>query len=306
MGKSNVTSDRPAEAFDVLVRFGALMWRAGSTAIRTREWMELLARKMGYDALAVSFSLENISASAHRSGEWKTMVRAIGPPAVNAARIAELEQLARTAGAETSISQTEARLSKIEAAPPLWSRAQISAAIAMASGSFAFLNGAGAVEVCAAAIGEAIVPSPAESIRRRGIVGDHGFERLRADRGSGTDARLWIRTLLDRLHRVRALSGTWISPDCRSVRFAAAANGPRRESPGIWPDDSAGRRGRVGRCNRNCPGRPVASAPACDGVSAAVVAASRRQLHRMFGVFPVVQYPAADRHRRRLFGDGDK
>jgi uncharacterized membrane protein YjjP (DUF1212 family) len=155
MGKSDVTADRPAEAFEVLVRFGALMWRAGSTAIRTREWMELLARKLGYDALAVSFSLENISASAHGSGEWKTMVRAIGPPAVNAARIAELEQLARTAGAETSISQIEARLSKIEAAPPLCSAAQISAAIAMASGSFAFLNGAGAVEVSAAAIGGA-------------------------------------------------------------------------------------------------------------------------------------------------------
>ncbi len=148
-----MTADRPAEAFDILVRFGALMWRAGNTAIRTHEWMKLLAVKMGYDALAVSFSLETISASARRSDEWITAVRAIGPPAVNAARLAELEQLARTAEAETSFSQVEAGLNKIESAPPLCSGAQICAAIALASGSFAFLNGAGAVEVSAAAIG---------------------------------------------------------------------------------------------------------------------------------------------------------
>jgi uncharacterized membrane protein YjjP (DUF1212 family) len=72
---------------------------------------------------------------------------------VNAARIADLKQLARAAGPQTSPTQIEAGLNKIESAPPLRSGAQICAAIALASGSFAFLNGAGAVEVSAAAIG---------------------------------------------------------------------------------------------------------------------------------------------------------
>jgi uncharacterized membrane protein YjjP (DUF1212 family) len=179
-----VTADRPAETFDVLVSFGALMWRAGNTATRTREWMELLARKMGYDALAVSFSLESISASAHRPDEWKTVVRTIGPPAVNAARIADLAQLARAAGPETSSGQIDARLSKIESAPSLYSAAQISAAIALASGSFAFLNGAGAVEFSAAALGGAAGQSLRHWLSHRQL-NQYGTAALSAMMASG-------------------------------------------------------------------------------------------------------------------------
>src|SRR5262249_99622 len=80
----------------VLLWFGALMLRAGNTATRTREWIEVLARKMGFDAVSVSLSLDSITASVRRSGEWATTVREIGPPGINAWRIAQLEHPAKT------------------------------------------------------------------------------------------------------------------------------------------------------------------------------------------------------------------
>ena len=54
------------------------MLRAGNTAIRTREWIEVLARKMGFDAVTVNISLDSISASVRRSGEWAMTMREIG------------------------------------------------------------------------------------------------------------------------------------------------------------------------------------------------------------------------------------
>lgn len=83
-------------AVDVLLRFGALMLRSGNTAARTREWIELMARKMELDAVSVNLSLDSITANVGRAGEWTTILREIGPPGINASRIVELEQLAKT------------------------------------------------------------------------------------------------------------------------------------------------------------------------------------------------------------------
>src|SRR6185312_5311969 len=81
------------EALEALLWFGVSMMRAGNTAFRTREWMQALAAKIGFDAISLSFTLDNITASARRRDGSATMVREIGPPGVNAARIRELEQL---------------------------------------------------------------------------------------------------------------------------------------------------------------------------------------------------------------------
>lgn len=64
---------------DVLLSFGASMMRAGNTAARTREWIEVMARKMGLESLSVSLSLDSIVASVRRSGESLTAMREIGP-----------------------------------------------------------------------------------------------------------------------------------------------------------------------------------------------------------------------------------
>ena len=85
------------DATDGLLWLGASMLRAGSTAFRTRECMDMLAKKLSFDEISVALTLDSVIASARRAGEWITMAREIGLPGVNAWRIGELEQPAQKA-----------------------------------------------------------------------------------------------------------------------------------------------------------------------------------------------------------------
>jgi uncharacterized membrane protein YjjP (DUF1212 family) len=138
---------------DVLLWFGALMLRAGNTATATREWLDVIARKMGFDAVSVSLSVDSVTVSVRRAGEWATTMREIGPPGINAWRIAELERLAKTVGPELAPRDIAVKLSEIESTMPRYSAVQIVAAVGAASGGFAFLNGAAIPELIAATIG---------------------------------------------------------------------------------------------------------------------------------------------------------
>src|SRR5262249_11520791 len=129
------------------------MLRAGNTASRTHEWMHVMARKMGCDAVAVSLTADNVTASVTRTGERVTAMREVGPQGVNAWRIGELEQLATTAGLDVSPREIARRLAEIESKPPRYSDPTIALAIAAASAAFAFLNGGPPLEMIAAAIG---------------------------------------------------------------------------------------------------------------------------------------------------------
>ena len=152
------------DALHGLLSFGAAALRAGNTASRTREWMELLARKMGFDGVSVNLSLDNITAAVHRSGERAIGMRDVGPAGINACRIIELEKLARTAEPGLTSAQITAKLVEIESARSIYSRAQTATTIGIASGAFAFLNGSAAPEMIAAAIGGGIGRDPGSCI----------------------------------------------------------------------------------------------------------------------------------------------
>jgi uncharacterized membrane protein YjjP (DUF1212 family) len=181
----NGTSDAIYDAFEVLISFGALMWRAGNTAIRTREWMEVLAKKMDFDAIAVGLSLESITVSARGSNGQITAMRVVAPQTLNARRIAELEELARAVEPRFALSEVKARMAAIEAVPPLYSRAQIAGAVALASGSFAFLNGAGGLEIIATAIGGGVGQWFRQFLSHRQL-NQYGVAALTAILASGT------------------------------------------------------------------------------------------------------------------------
>src|SRR5262245_42978836 len=72
------------------------MLAAGNTASRTREWIDVLATKMGFDGMSLSLSFGSIVATFRRSGKVVTGMREVGPPGVDAWRIGELERVART------------------------------------------------------------------------------------------------------------------------------------------------------------------------------------------------------------------
>lgn len=143
----------PADALDVVVRFGAAMLQAGNTAIRTRKWVDAIAPKLGFDAVSVIVSLDGITVGVRHRGEWLTAMRELGPPGINVSRIVRLERLARTVRPENAPAEIAAELADIASTVPQYSFAQIAAAVALASGGFAFLNGAAAPETVAAAIG---------------------------------------------------------------------------------------------------------------------------------------------------------
>jgi len=181
---NKAVSPAPSDAVEVLLRFGALMLAAGNTAIRTREWMEVMRRKLGFDAVAVNLTLDSITASVRRGGAWVTAIREIGPPGINAWRIGELEQLAKTAEPGLAPRDIAARLTDIESAPPRYSHAHVAAAIGVASGAFAFLNGAGAPEMIAAAIGGGIGQGLRSWLARRQL-NQYGVAALTAVAASG-------------------------------------------------------------------------------------------------------------------------
>ena len=153
------TAPAPAaldEALDQLLRFGAALLRAGNTAFRVRQYMGMVGRAMRFDALSVQVGLGGIIATGQRDGVQTTLLREVGPPGVNTLRIRALEELAFAATPDLTPRELGAKLTAIESSPPLYSIAQISAAIGMACGAFAFLNGADGIGVLIAALGGGI------------------------------------------------------------------------------------------------------------------------------------------------------
>ncbi len=140
------------DALECLLRFGASMLRAGDTAFRVREWMGVIARAMGLDALSVQVALGGITATARRGDERATLVNEIGPPGINAWRLGALEHLARTSKPGMTPRDLAVGLAAVEAEAPLYSIAQTVAAVGAASGAFSYLNGGGMLEVIAAVV----------------------------------------------------------------------------------------------------------------------------------------------------------
>ena len=129
------------EALDVLLRFGRLMMQAGDTAFRVRESMGTLSNRLGIEALAVQISLNGLTASARQGGDLVTITCEVGPPGINAWRIATLERLAHEGSGGLTPDALARELDAIEAVPALRSIATVAIAIGLASGAFSYLNG---------------------------------------------------------------------------------------------------------------------------------------------------------------------
>ena len=147
------TPGTSADALDVLLRFGALMLQSGNTAVRTRKWIDAIAPKLGFESVSAAVALDSITVSLRHGGEWLTAMRQLGPPGINVSRIQQLEQLARTVSPDSAPAEIASRLSDIESSVAQYSFVQLAVAVGLASGSFAFLNGAGLPETIAAATG---------------------------------------------------------------------------------------------------------------------------------------------------------
>jgi uncharacterized membrane protein YjjP (DUF1212 family) len=103
--------------------------------------------------VSVQMGLGGILASARHGGETATLMREVGSPGVNAWRIGALAELAETAAAGIGPRELGERLAGIEGARPRSSVAGTGAAVGVACGAFAVLNGGVGLEVWAAVVG---------------------------------------------------------------------------------------------------------------------------------------------------------
>jgi uncharacterized membrane protein YjjP (DUF1212 family) len=145
-----------ADALQVLLRFAALMLRAGDTAYSVREAMGLLANGMGIERLQVHVALDSMVASARRGHEEATLVSEIAPISIDAWRISTLDKLARASATGLTAVQLARDLDTIEAAPGLHSVLTVALAVGLASGVFSYLNGGDALGTAAAALAGAL------------------------------------------------------------------------------------------------------------------------------------------------------
>ena len=126
------------------------MLRTGNTAARTYKWIEVVAQKLAFEFVSISQSLDSLIVTVRRSGDWITVMREIGPPAVNVSRIGDLERLAKTVEAGSAPRDIANKLAKLKSEPPAYSAWLIAVAVGVASGGFAFINGAAAVAAAVA------------------------------------------------------------------------------------------------------------------------------------------------------------
>jgi len=139
-----------ADALDGLLRFGALMLRAGNPSFRVREATDLLARSFAIDSLSLQVTLNGMTATARRGTEWATLALDVAPVGINVRLLGALERLAEEPPPGLTLAALTDHLDAIEAAPPLRPIAGVAVAVGFASAAFAYLNG-GTVAVLLAA-----------------------------------------------------------------------------------------------------------------------------------------------------------
>jgi len=165
-GQANAAPAVTTRPLQELLRFGSLMLSAGETSFRVRRSMGVIASGLGFEWLSVQLGARNLVASGCRNGETATLVRDVEIPSVNTERIGALEALARDMPGTPS-SAFAAKLAAIESAQPHYSIVQTAAAIAVACGAFAFLNGGAWPDVAACAIGGGIGQGLRSFLQRR-------------------------------------------------------------------------------------------------------------------------------------------
>jgi uncharacterized membrane protein YjjP (DUF1212 family) len=165
-GQANAAPAVTSSTLQELLRFGSLMLSAGETAFRVRRSMGVIASGLGFEWLSVQLGARNLVASGCRNGETLTLVRDVEIPCVNTERIGALEGLAHNMPGMPS-SAFAAKLAAIESGRPRYSMVHTAAAIAVACGAFAFLNGSVWPDVAASAIGGGIGQGLRSFLHRR-------------------------------------------------------------------------------------------------------------------------------------------
>lgn len=134
---------------DVVLRAGILMLGAGTSALRVRQLMKVVAESVGLDTMRAQITYSNITLTVSRRGIFRTQVAETASPGVNADRISLLHQLTAELPQPLTAAEMDRKLEAIEARTPLYPLWLLTIAVAFACSGVCVLAGGSWREVLA-------------------------------------------------------------------------------------------------------------------------------------------------------------
>lgn len=95
---------------EAVIRLGSMLLSSGTGSYRVKRAMSDAGLALGIDRLDASVSLTEITATAHRGDNFRTVAREVYRVRVDSSRIAALEDLAHNLPAGTTGRELESRL----------------------------------------------------------------------------------------------------------------------------------------------------------------------------------------------------
>lgn len=157
----------------VALRMGRLSLSSGTGSYRVKASMARVARALGVERHEAHVTLTEITTTSHRGRSFRTEVTEVRTIGVNTDRLAELEWLAqdiekRGQEREVTVEEVDAELDRIAKKAPLYPTWLNAAWAALACAAFAFLNGAGPVEIVGATLGAGLGQGLRRTLLHRG------------------------------------------------------------------------------------------------------------------------------------------
>ena len=154
----------------VALRMGRLSLSSGTGSYRVKASMARVAKALGVERHEAHVTLTEITTTSHRGRSFRTEVTEVRTIGVNTDRLAELELLAQDieSRGEVTVEQVDAELDRIAKKPPLYPTWLNATWAALACAAFAFLNGAGPVEIIGATLGAGLGQGLRRTMLHRG------------------------------------------------------------------------------------------------------------------------------------------
>lgn len=134
---------------ELVMRAGLLMLGAGTSSLRVGEVMRHVGRALELDNVEARISFTDIGLTTSRDGIHRTQVAQVPGPAVNADRIAALQELTRDLPVPSTPDEVARRLGRIAGRRPLYPTWLLTIMVALACASVTVLSSGGPHEVAA-------------------------------------------------------------------------------------------------------------------------------------------------------------
>ena len=145
-------ADRGLESVEMVQRSGAIIaigrlsLSAGTGSYRVKATMARVAKALGLDRHEAHVTLTEITATAHRGGNFRTEVAEVRSIGINSDRLMELERTVSALPVPASVEEVTAEIARIGTKPLLYGATLNALWASIACAAFAFLNNGGWIE----------------------------------------------------------------------------------------------------------------------------------------------------------------